>query len=100
MSEEREAIAEQQRLADAYHRVFDPAFPEGQLVLDDILSAAGVLDAATPGDEANSTGLVWREGRRSLAIFILRRVSLSPAELMLMQRRRALRLVHPPGVVE
>lgn len=85
----------QEQLAAAYAQMFNPASREGQLVLDDLLDAAGVADAPAPGEADNGLGLAWREGRRSMGIFLMRRLSLSASEIALMQRRRALDMVHP-----
>lgn len=87
-------MTQAEALAAAYHRVFDPGFAEGQLVLADLLDAAGVADAAEPGDADSGIGLAWRDGRRSIGVFILKRLSLSAAEIALLQRRRGLSLVH------
>lgn len=84
-----------EQLAAAYARVFDPGSPEGQLVLADLLDAAGVADAPAPGAGDGGVGIAWRDGRRSLGIFLMRRLSLSAAEIALTQRRRALEMVYP-----
>lgn len=84
-----------EQLAAAYTAVFNPASPDGQLVLADLLDAAGVADAPAPGEMENGVALAWREGRRSIGIFLMKRLSLSASEIALMQRRRALDMVHP-----
>lgn len=92
MSDPRTPEEKQDALAAAYMRVFDPNFSEGMTVLDDILGAAGVLDAGTPEDTAE--GFAWRDGRRSLALFILNRMQWSPGELALLRRRQAVENLH------
>jgi hypothetical protein len=96
------AAEKQDALAAAYLRVFDPGFAEGQMVLDDILRNAGLLDAGGPQDGPES--FAWQAGRRSLAVFILNRLSWSPGELALLRRRQAVEnlygLVHPPTDAE
>lgn len=98
------ADEKQDALAAAYQAVFDnPHFAEGHAVLDDILRNAGLLDAGSPQD--SSTAMVWSAGRRSLAVFILNRLSRSPGELALLRRQMAADdlhgfTAHPPTGAE
>lgn len=84
-------------LAAAYLRVFDPGFPEGKLVFDDIMLNAGLLDPGSPDDSA--TALAFRAGQRSIATMILNRMSWSPGELALLRRRMNVEALHGFGEI-
>lgn len=70
-----------EKLAIAYKQVFDS--PEGAVVLDDLIVEAGVLDPNLAGPEAGQ----WEHGRRSLGLYILKKLGWSASEIAAFERR-------------
>lgn len=68
----------------AYHALFTS--PDGQKVLHHMLAQAGLLETShTPGD-AHDTA--FREGRRSMALDVLRMLRWTPGEIHELATRR------------
>lgn len=76
------AQARQKALARAYSELFGS--PAGEMVLSDILAAAGVLQVGHVAGDPNAA--IWSDGRRSLGLFILERLRWREMELVKLAR--------------
>jgi hypothetical protein len=80
MSKAPKGYTDRNRLQD-YRMVFGSV--EGQRVLNDLISQAGVLGVITPGDTVvvDPNLISFRDGQRNLVLLILHYMNLKPSDI-------------------